>query len=142
MGIWGPCPQWDPWQSPLCCLEGLSPETDEYGIMKWKKKLEAQKWYGKQQCLPTGHKSWAADCPPCPIGSAANDAAKVVGATSSEGFLDGCMVDVHACHELQTVWVVLPTLRYKRKQYVQRRLVLGKVLACGQDSAPPISGGT
>jgi len=42
--------------------------------MKWKKKIiwEAEKWYGKQQCLPIGHKKWAANSPPCPIGSAAN----------------------------------------------------------------------
>jgi len=48
--------------------------------MKWKKiDFEAQNWYSKQQCLPIGHKKWAGgqssragNCPPCPIGSAAN----------------------------------------------------------------------
>jgi len=43
--------------------------------MKWKKKiiLEEEKWYGKQQCLPIGHKKCrAANSPPCPIGSGAN----------------------------------------------------------------------
>jgi len=29
--------------------------------------LEAEKWYGKQQCLPIWHKKWAGICPRCPM---------------------------------------------------------------------------
>jgi len=39
--------------------------------MKWKKnKLGCRKWYGNQRRLPIGHKKWAGDCLPCPVGSA------------------------------------------------------------------------
>jgi len=38
--------------------------------VKWKKiNLDAEKWYGKQQCLPLGIKNWAGDYP---IGPTAN----------------------------------------------------------------------
>lgn len=40
--------------------------------------LEAEKWQGKQQCLPIGYKKWAgSDRPPCPIGSAPNGSSVV-----------------------------------------------------------------
>jgi len=38
---------------------------------KWvKDQFGGRKWYGKQQCLPTQHKKWAGNWPPCQVGFA------------------------------------------------------------------------
>jgi len=45
-------------------LRRMHDYTHQFNIRNGRKiNLEAEKWYGKQQCLPIGHKKWAGDCP-------------------------------------------------------------------------------